>query len=76
MVTGLALPPSDITIRWRLNYLGSCTESNRSIVNVQEATRNSRVKPSFGRLGQYQAVLTRTGKTDFTSDLLLHIVTS
>ena len=29
-----------------------------------------RVKPSFGRLGQYQAVVSRTGKADFTSDLL------
>ena len=27
-----------------------------------------RVKPSFGRLGQYQAVVSRTGKADFTSD--------
>ena len=27
-----------------------------------------RVKPSFGRLGQYQAVVTRTGKTAFTAD--------
>jgi len=27
-----------------------------------------RVKPSFGRLGQYQAVVARTGKADFTSD--------
>ena len=27
-----------------------------------------RIKPSFGRLGQYEAVVTRTGKTAFTAD--------
>ena len=28
-----------------------------------------RVKPLFGRLGQYQSVVSRTGKVDFTRDI-------